>query len=89
LNGPITFVVNCSFDPNLRGSCWGTLEWSVPGAGVWEGVWAAPLMDLMTYESELNMVGLGIGGAIEGKILKLDGESAPGDWYITSTVRIR
>jgi hypothetical protein len=87
--GPITFVVNCNFDSNLRGPCWGTFEWHVPGVGTWEGTWTAPVMDLMTYESEISMVGHGMGGEIDGKQLKLDGGSAPGDFYIKATWRIK
>jgi hypothetical protein len=89
LNGPITFVINCNFNPDLRGPCWGTFVWNVPGIGAWEGTWTAPVMDLMTYESEFSMVGHGVGGDIDGKQLKFDGGSAPWDWYITGTVRIK
>jgi len=89
LSGPITFVVNCNMNADYRGPCWGTFEWSVPGMGTWEGTWTAPVMDLMTYESQISMVGHGIGGEIEGKQIKLDGGSDPGDWYIAATVRIK
>jgi len=89
LNGPITFVVNCNMDGQYRGPCWGTFEWDVPGVGVWEGTWTAPVMDLVTYESQVSMVGHGVGGAIEGKQLMFDGSSAPWEWYITGTVRIK
>ena len=90
LEGPITFVVNCNFNAEYRGPCWGTFTWEVPGAGgTWEGQWTAPIMDLMTYESEISMVGFGVGGSLDGMQLKLDGYSNPGDWYITFTVRIK
>jgi hypothetical protein len=89
LNGPITFVVNCDMNGQYRGPCWGTFEWNVPGVGTWAGFWTAPIMDLVTYESKLSMVGFGSGGQINGKQLVIEGESAPGDWYITSSVRIR
>ncbi len=46
-------------------------------------------MDLFTYESRFSMVGHGVGGTIDGKQLKFDGGSVPGDWYITGTVRIQ
>jgi hypothetical protein len=88
LDGPITFEVNCNFNPAYRGPCWGKFTWEAAG-GVWEGQWVSPVMDLMTYESEISMVGFGTGGAIDGKQLKVDGGSAPGDWYITVDVRIR
>ena len=90
LDGPITFVVNCNFNAEYRGPCWGTFTWEVPGAGgTWEGQWTAPVMDLMTYESEISMVGFGDGGSLDGMQLKLDGYSNPKDWYITFTVRIK
>lgn len=89
LNGPITFVVNCDMNGQYRGPCWGTFEWSVPGAGTWVGFWTAPIMDLLTYESRLSMVGIGSGGRIDGKQIEVTGVSAPGDWYIASSVRIR
>jgi hypothetical protein len=88
LGGPITFVVNCNFNAAYRGPCWGTFTWDIPDVGTWEGQWTAPVMDLMTYESRLSMVGFGRDGAIDGKQLRFDGGSAPGDWYITGTVRI-
>jgi hypothetical protein len=89
LNGPITFVVNCDLNAQYRGPCWGTFEWKVPGVGTWTGFWRAPVMDLVTYESQLSMVGVGSGGQINGRQLVIEGESAPGDWYIASSVRIR
>ncbi len=90
LDGEITFVVNCNFSASYKGPCWGTFEWDVPGAeGVWVGTTTSPLMDLATYESRFSMVGHGVGGAIDGKQLRFDGGSAPGDWYITGTVRIQ
>jgi len=88
LTGTITFVVNCTFNPEYRGPCWGTFEWEVPGVGLWTGSWVAPVMDLVTYESKLSMVGFGAGGQIDGMQLKFDGGSAPGDWYISGQVRI-
>ncbi len=89
LNGPITFVVNCDLNAQFRGPCWGTFEWKVPGVGTWTGFWTAPIMDLLTYESQLSMVGVGSGGEINGRHLELDGSAAPGDWYIASSVHIR
>jgi hypothetical protein len=89
LNGEITFVINCNFNADYRGPCWGTFEWDVSGIGAWEGTWTAPVMDLMTYESEFSMVGHGVGGEIDGEQLKFDGGSAPGDYFITGTVRIK
>jgi hypothetical protein len=88
LTGPITFEVNCSFDPQYRGPCWGRFTWVVPG-GVWQGHWTAPLMDLLTYESEIHMVGTGEGGDIDGMKLQIDGSSNPGDWYISFHARLR
>jgi len=88
LNGPLTFKVNCNFNAAYRGPCWGTFTWDVPGVGSWDGLWIAPVMDLVTYESEFSMVGFGNGGSIDGKKLKVDGFSNPGDWYITITVRV-
>ncbi len=87
LTGPITFVVNCNMSAEYRGPCWGTFEWDVPG-GKWAGNWTAPVMDLMTYESKLSMVGFGQGGELDGKHLRFEGGSAPYGWYITGTVRI-
>lgn len=90
VGGLITFVVNCNFNAQYRGPCWGTFTWDVDGQGNgWEGQWTAPLMDLMTYESEISMVGFGVGGPFDGSHLKLDGYSNPGDWCITFTVRIK
>jgi hypothetical protein len=88
LDGPITFEVNCNFNTAFRGPCWGTFTWE-SGGGIWEGQWVSSVMDLMTYESVISMVGFGTGGAIDGKQLKVDGGSAPGDWYITVDVRIK
>lgn len=89
VDGPITFVVNCDMNGQYRGPCWGTFEWIVPGVGTWAGYWTAPIMDLVTYESRISLVGLGTGGDIDGKRIELTGASAPGDWYIASTVRIK
>jgi hypothetical protein len=89
LDGPLTFEVNCNFNAQYRGPCWGSFSWDVPGKGVWEGQWTAPVMDLLTYESELNMIGFGVGGELEGKQLKIDGHSNPGDWYISFAARIK
>ncbi len=86
--GEITFVVNCNFNAQYRGPCWGTFTWEVEGGATWEGQWTAPVMDLMTYESEIALVGFGQGGAIDGMQLKIDGYSNPGDWYITVTARV-
>ena len=44
------------------GGAGGAFEWNIPSVGVWEGTWTAPVVDLMTYESELSMVGHGVGG---------------------------
>jgi hypothetical protein len=88
LTGPITFEVNCSFDPAYRGPCWGTFSWEVPG-GTWKGHWTAPTMDLATFESEIHMEGVGEGGDIDGVHLKLDGTSNPGDWYVAFHARLK
>ncbi len=89
LTGPITFTVNCNFNAQYRGPCWGTFVWEPEVGGTWEGQWTSPVMDLLTYESEISMVGFGQGGEIDGKQLKVDGYSNPGDWYITVNVRIK
>ena len=89
LDGELKFVVNCNMNASYRGPCWGTFEWTVPGVGVWEGTWTTPVMDLLTYESKLSMVGQGVGSEIDGKQLKVDGGSAPWDYYITADVRIK
>ena len=58
----------------------GTFEWQVPAAGgAWKGSWTSPVMDLLTYQSVIAMVGHGTGG-LDGKQLKVDGFSNPGDW---------
>jgi hypothetical protein len=62
IDGTITFRIQCSFDPAYRGPCSGTFDWEVPGMGTWSGTWTAPVMDLVTYESQFSMVGLGSGG---------------------------
>jgi hypothetical protein len=87
LTGPLTFVVNCNFNENYRGPCWGTFTWVV-GDGTWEGHWTAPVMDLMTYETRLSMVGFGRGDGLDGKQLKVDGSSNPGDWFVAVNIRI-
>ena len=89
LKGSITFVVNCDLNAAYRGACWGTFEWKIDEGGTWAGFWNAPIMDLVTYESRLSMEGVGTGGEIDGRRLELKGASAPGDWYIASTVRIK
>lgn len=88
LDGQLTFEVNCNFNASLRGPCWGTFVWAIPDMGTWEGHWSAPVMDLLTYESEISMVGYGFGEGLNGRHLKVDGYSNPYDWYITLTVRI-
>ena len=88
LDGPLTFHINCNFNADYRGPCWGTFSWDVPDMGTWEGHVFAPVMDLNTYESELVMFGFGDGGDLDGKTLKLEGSSDPGDWYIAFTARI-
>ncbi len=88
LMGTITFEINCTLNEAYRGPCWGKFEWDVPGVGTWQGSWTAPVMDLITFESKVSMVGFGAGGDIEGKQLRFDGRSAPYDSYITGRVRI-
>ena len=88
LTGPITFVVNCNFNAQYRGPCWGTFTSDVPGVGRWEGSWTAPVMDLLTYESRMSMVGHGSGGEIAGTQMKFDGGSAPYEWFVSGNVRI-
>jgi hypothetical protein len=88
LDGPITFVVNCNMSADYRGPCFGTFVWDVPGIGRWEGSWTAPVMDLLTYESRMAMVGHGVSGEVEGLQLVFDGGSAPYDWYISGSFRI-
>ncbi len=88
LTGAITFVVNCNFDAQYRGPCWGTFTWDVPGVGQWAGSWTAPVMDLLTYESRISMVGHGAGGEIAGRQMKFDGGSAPYEWFVSGNVRI-
>jgi hypothetical protein len=87
LEGPITFEVNCTLNRAYRGPCSGTFVWEV-AEGTWEGSWVSPVMDLITYESTMRLVGHGRGGSIDGMQLKFDGGSAPYDWYITGTVRV-
>ena len=90
LYGQITFIVNCNFGPAYKGPCWGTFQWDTPDPNaIWVGTWTSPLMDLASYESVISMVGHGVGGAIDGKQLKVDGFSDPGDWYITFKARIK
>ena len=85
----IQFVVNCTLNRAYRGVCWGTFQWDVVGGGRWEGTWTSPVMDLMTYESKMTMVGFGTGGAIDGKQIKFEGGSEPYDWYIGGKIRIQ
>jgi len=89
VGGEIQFVVNCTMNSAYRGPCWGTFRWELPGGARWEGSWTSPVMDLVTFESRMAMVGFGTGGAIDGKHLMFDGGSNPGDWFITGKVRIR
>jgi hypothetical protein len=89
LAGPLTFVVNCDMNAQYRGPCWGTFEWEIPGIGTWAGFWTAPVMDLMTYESKMSMVGVGTGGEIDGKHLMLGGGSASGEYYVAMSVVVR
>ena len=88
LDGTVTFTVNCNFNPDLRGPCWGTFTWDVPDVCTWEGHWVSPVMDLVTYESEIRMEGFGDCGDLGALHLKVDGYSNPGDWYITFRARI-
>ncbi len=88
VGGTIQFSVNCTMNANYRGPCWGTFRWDIGGGRLWEGSWTSPVMDLMTYESTMQMVGYGSGGNIDGKHLKFEGGSAPYDWYITGTITI-
>ncbi len=89
LGRSVIFGVNCNFNVAARGPCWGTFEWDVPDKdGVWVGIMTAPVMDLVTYESKMSMVGRGVGGVIDGMRFTFDGASAPGDWYISGVIRI-
>ena len=89
LYGTVIFYVNCNFDPEQKGPCWGTFRWELSGTSWWEGSWASPLMDMSTYESLITMVGHGVGGPIDGMQLKVDGYSAPGDYFITFKARVK
>jgi hypothetical protein len=89
LNGPIIFVVNCNFSADYRGPCRGTFRWELSEDVYWEGTWTAPVMDLVTYEARMSMVGHGVGGEIDGMQIKFDGASEPPDnWFIIGSVRI-
>ncbi len=74
------FVLGAEVAPLLTGP--------ITFVGRWEGSWTAPVMDLLTYESRLSMVGHGAGGEIAGKQMKFDGGSAPYEWFVSGNVRI-
>ncbi len=82
-----TMVVNCNFDRNLQGPCWGTFEMTVPGQGKWEGTWQGNL-DMVTFVGSYSMVGHGSGGPLEGKQLKYEAIWDGTTYYAVFTARI-
>lgn len=87
VDGTVTFVVNGNLSADYEGPFWGTFEWVVAGVGTWQGSWTG-WMNFITWETRMNGVGFGSGGAIDGKQLKFDATAAAGDWYMGFQARI-
>lgn len=70
-----TWVIhgNCNLDQNLVGACWGTFEGAALG-GAWHGTWNGTL-DFVRFGGELQFVGHGTGGGVEGLHLHLEAAS--------------
>jgi hypothetical protein len=57
---------SCNFDAYLRGQCWGTFEWTIPGkGGKWEGTWMGTF-DVMSSTAFYSAFAVGRGGELEG-----------------------
>jgi hypothetical protein len=82
LEGPNTVTRNCNLDANVRGQCWGTFEWLIPGkAGKWEGTWMGQF-DILSATTIYTAFGVGRGGQLDGLHLHyqavMPGLSSPG-----------
>jgi len=75
-------VVNCNFDANLKGDCWGTFEITVPGQGKWEGAWSGPF-DLTNLVAFYSVVGHGSEGQLHRLHMKYDAIYPGTTWYAT------
>ena len=77
--GTIQARGNCNLDGSYEGSCWGTFELTAL-SGTWDGSWSGTL-GIMAGAADLNFVGHGSGGDLEGLHLKLEVFSAGGNPY--------
>lgn len=77
LDGEDVMDNSCNLDENLRGECWGTLVWTIPGkGGKWEGTWSGRF-DIMASTASYSARMVGRGGELEGLHLQYDAV-APG-----------
>ncbi len=82
--GSNIITTNCNFDVNLRGQCWGTFEWTIPGkGGRWEGTWMGRF-DMMNAATAYSCRAIGRGGDLAG--LSLNYEAVMPGWSATPGV---
>jgi hypothetical protein len=75
--GPQVIVTNVNFDGNGEGRMWGTFELQVPDGGVIAGSFHGTAQ-LSSVTLDLDAVGHGTGGAVDGLQLKIsDVHNAP------------
>jgi hypothetical protein len=88
INGTNTITANCNFDQSLKGPCWGTFSWLVPGAGgQWDGTWNGQF-DLLNNTSSYSAVAQGSGGDLDGLQLKVEAVHPAGSEHSSLVCRI-
>jgi hypothetical protein len=86
--GASKFVLNCNWDQNYQGPCWGTFEWPIATmGGKWEGNFSGEI-DLLKAYVNASAVGHGNGGDLDGLQMKYDILYPGGVSYGTAILRV-
>lgn len=88
IDGMNTITANCNLDDSLKGPCWGTFSWMIPGAGGhWDGTWNGQF-DLLNDTSSYSAVAQGSGGDLDGLQLKVEAVHPAGSAFSSLVCRI-
>ena len=86
--GTSKFVLNCNWDQNYQGPCWGTFEWPIATmGGKWEGNFSGEV-DLLKAYVNASAIGHGDGGDLDGLQMKYDILYPGGVPYGTAILRV-
>jgi hypothetical protein len=86
-DGLNTLTVDCNLDATLNGKCWGKFEWPVAAGGTWQGV-IHTTQSFSDWSWEIELVGTGNGGAVEGMQLVYSSSALPWDFVGSFVARI-